>query len=70
MDFLRPDTVMDLNNIRAVLIRMEDTIVFNLIERAKFPRQPSSYQKGGIAIPDFDGSFVDWILREEEIVHG
>ncbi|KAK9495915.1 chorismate mutase [Lipomyces doorenjongii] len=69
MDFLRPDTVMDLKNIRAVLVRMEDTIVFNLIERAKFPRQPSSYQKGGIAIPEFDGSFVDWILREEEIVH-
>ncbi|KAK9368433.1 chorismate mutase [Lipomyces kononenkoae] len=69
MDFLSPDTVMDITNIRAALIRMEDTIVFNLIERAKFPRQPSSYENGGIRIPGFDGSFVDWILREEEIVH-
>ncbi|KAK9240522.1 chorismate mutase [Lipomyces kononenkoae] len=69
MDFLSPDTVMDISNIRAALIRMEDTIVFNLIERAKFPRQPSSYETGGISIPNFDGSFVDWILREEEIVH-
>ncbi|KAK7203914.1 chorismate mutase [Myxozyma melibiosi] len=69
MDFSKPETVVDLNNIRNVLIRMEDTIVFNLIERAKFPRQPSIYKPGAFNISDFDGSFVEWLLREEEIVH-
>ncbi|KAK9461574.1 chorismate mutase [Lipomyces oligophaga] len=69
MDFLKPETVLDLKNIRQALIRMEDTIVFNLIERAKFPRQSSIYQAGAFAIPNFEGSFVDWILKEEEIVH-
>ncbi|KAK9466376.1 chorismate mutase [Lipomyces arxii] len=69
MDFLKPETVMDLANIRSALIRMEDTIVFNLIERAKFPRQDIIYKAGGIEIPGYDGSFMEWILREEEIVH-
>ncbi|KAK9457292.1 chorismate mutase [Dipodascopsis uninucleata] len=69
MDFLKPETVVDLNNIRTMLIRMEDTIVFNLIERAKFPVQSIIYRPGAIKIPNFNGSFLDWMLREEEIVH-
>ncbi|KAK9478194.1 chorismate mutase, partial [Lipomyces japonicus] len=69
MDFFKPETVLNLSNIREILIRMEDTIVFNLIERAQFTRQESIYTAGAIAIPDFNGSFVQWILREEEGVH-
>ncbi|KAK9450910.1 chorismate mutase [Limtongia smithiae] len=69
MDFLKPETVLNLQNIREVLVRMEDTILFNLIERAKFPQQKTIYISGGIDIPGFDGSFVEWLLREEEIVH-
>ncbi|KAK9472305.1 chorismate mutase [Dipodascopsis tothii] len=69
MDFQDPTTVLDLSKIRRSLIRMEDTIVFALIERAQFRRQPSIYTPGAVPIPGFDGSFMDWILREEEIVH-
>lgn len=70
MDFESTAKALDLNRIRRALVRMEDTIVFNLIERAQFPTQPSIYKAGAIPIPNFDGSFMDWILREEEMVHG
>lgn len=69
MDFTKPETVLDLNNIRASLIRMEDTIVFEMIERAQFHHTESAYIPGAIPIPNFDGSFLDWLLRETEIMH-
>jgi chorismate mutase len=69
MDFLKSDTVLNLDNIRSGLIRMEDTIVFNLIERAQFYETPSIYDAGKIPIPDFDGSFLDWVILETEKMH-
>ena len=33
---MKPETVLDLANIRQALVRMEDTIVFDLIERSQF----------------------------------
>lgn len=35
---------LDLQNIRATLIRQEDTILFSLIERAQFKRNDMAYQ--------------------------
>lgn len=66
MDFTKAETVLDLNNIRESLIRMEDTIVFNLIERAQFFKTESVYDASKLSIPGFDGSFLDWILLESE----
>lgn len=70
MDFLKPESVYNLANIREDLIRMEDTIIFNLIERSDFPTMPSVYNKESekIQIPNFDGSFLDWIFQQQEII--
>ena len=39
-------TVLSLNNIREQLIRLEDTIIFALIERAQFAHNQSVYEIG------------------------
>jgi chorismate mutase len=40
-----------LGNVRSSLIRQEDTIIFNLIERAQFARNDAVYQPGAIPVP-------------------
>lgn len=69
MDFMKPETVLNLQNIRDSLVRMEDTIVFNFIERSQFFLLPSVYIPNKFAIPGFDGSFLEWLLVETEKVH-
>lgn len=69
MDFMNPETVLNLGNIREALIRMEDTIVFNFIERSQFFTSPSVYRENQFPIPDFDGSFLDWTLLQLEKAH-
>lgn len=69
MDFKKPETVLDLNNIRAALVRMEDTIVFDLIERLQFFSLPSVYEKNKYQITDFDGLFMEWLLLQTERTH-
>lgn len=68
MDFKNPATVLNLNNIRETLVRLEDTILFNLIERAQFYSSPSVYDKTKLQVPDWDGSFLDWFLYEYEVI--
>ena len=70
LDLLNPTNALDLGNIRYTLIRLEDTIIFNLIERAQFPLNRSIYVLGGVALPNFEGSFLDWLLTEVEQTHG
>lgn len=71
MDFLKPETVLDLSNIRDELVKMEDTIIFNFIERSHFPTCPTVYKEKdpNLPLPDFDGSFLDWALMHSEITH-
>lgn len=69
MDFMNPSSVLDLNNIRLALIRMEDTIVFDIIERSQFFSSPSVYELNKFNIPDFNGSFLDWSLLQMERTH-
>lgn len=69
MDFMKPETCLDLVNIRHALIRMEDTIVFGLIERSQFFSSPSVYEPNKFHIPEFDGSFLDWGLQQMEKTH-
>lgn len=66
MDFLKPDTVLDLANIREALQRMEDTIIYSLIERSQFLECPSVYKADVFPIPNFQGSFLDWLLCQTE----
>ncbi|CAI5756854.1 unnamed protein product [Candida verbasci] len=69
MDFMKPETVLDLNNIRQALVRMEDTIVFDLIERSQFYSSPSVYENNKFNIPNFNGNFLEWALLQMEIAH-
>lgn len=42
---------LTLDNIRSTLIRQEDSIIFNFIERAQFAANPVVYQAGGVQVP-------------------
>ena len=64
---------LDLDKIRGVLTRLEDTIIFQLIERAQFAHNPKLYHKGEFQeLKDlgFEGSLLDWFLKETEGFHG
>ena len=66
---------LTLDNVRSALIRQEDTIIFNLIERAQFARNSAVYTSGGVPVPAFDAAgqaftFLEFLLRDTEAVHG
>ncbi|KAI3971517.1 hypothetical protein MKW92_003089 [Papaver armeniacum] len=62
--------MIDLERVRKSLIRQEDSIVFCLIERAKFPSNSSLYKSSSSSqIPGFDGSLIQYIVKETEILH-
>jgi chorismate mutase len=42
---------LTLDNIRSTLIRQEDSIIFNFIERSQFAANPVVYQAGGVQVP-------------------
>lgn len=69
MDFQKEESVLDLNNIRAALVRMEDTIVFDLIERLQFFELPSVYEINKYLIEGFLGLFMEWLLLQTEKMH-
>ena len=59
---------LSLSNIRATLIRLEESIIFALIERAQFRLNPPIYSPA--AMPQFDGqSFLSFFLYETERLH-
>ncbi|KAJ6508737.1 chorismate mutase [Mycena sanguinolenta] len=63
---------LSLDRIRGVLTRLEDTIIFSLIERAQFAQNPRIYQKGAFAeltALGFHGSWLEWFLKETETFH-
>ncbi|GAA5820274.1 hypothetical protein JCM10212_000395 [Sporobolomyces blumeae] len=64
---------LNLDNIRRTLVRLEDTIIFLLIERAQFAHNPKMYTKEGFADvlhrDGFQGSWLEWLFRETEVSH-
>ncbi|KAF4549086.1 Chorismate mutase-like protein [Elsinoe fawcettii] len=66
IDLVDPSKALDLANIRSTLIRLEDTITFNLIERVQFPLNATIYRPGGVEIPGSDLSLADWLFSEQE----
>lgn len=63
---------LSLDRIRSVLTRLEDTIIFGLIERAQFAHNPKIYQKGAfdeLKKLNFKGSWLEWFLAETEAFH-
>ncbi|KAI4337245.1 hypothetical protein L6164_015686 [Bauhinia variegata] len=55
-----------LDSVREALVRQEDTIIFSLIERAKFPLNSHTYDQNYISIPGFCGSLVEFIVKNTE----
>ncbi|KAK8028573.1 Chorismate mutase [Apiospora marii] len=75
VDHSNPSKALDLSEIRFQLIRLEDTIIFHLIERVQFPLNSTIYKPGAIPIGHEHGddagdgqqlSFMDWYLKEQE----
>ncbi|MCG8572990.1 MAG: chorismate mutase [Spirochaetes bacterium] len=60
---------LQLENIRSKLIRLEETIIFSLIERAQFSLNKAVYNKNQLAIPDFDDCFFEYLLLKTEQLH-
>jgi chorismate mutase len=64
---------LSLDRIRSILNRLEDTIIFSLIERAQFAHNPKIYERGvfkELKALQFTGSWLEWFLKETEAFHG
>lgn len=60
---------------RSTLVRLEDTIVFALIERAQWAANDRVYAAGALPLPPPSPaspppSLLDWLLRATEAAHG
>lgn len=70
----RADDILSLARIRATLERMEDTIVFRLIDRAQYAHNEVVYRPGAFSElrekENWTGSWVEWFLKETESSHG
>jgi chorismate mutase len=72
-NYTTTDDPLSLERIRSVLIRLEETIIFGLIERSQFAHNPRIYSKGAFKELNelgFEGSWLDWFLYETESFHG
>lgn len=58
-----------LQNVRGVLIRLEETILFALIERAQFRRNAWAYQPGALGEIIGGDSLVGYLLHKTEKLH-
>ena len=72
-NFVLAEDPLNLNRIRNILVRLEDTIIFSLIERAQFAHNPKIYQQGAfkeLKELGFEASWLQWFLQETETFHG
>ncbi|KIW99838.1 chorismate mutase [Rhinocladiella mackenziei CBS 650.93] len=75
IDLSDASKALDLANIRFQLIRLEDTIIFHLIERVQFPLNATIYDPGALPIPSSNLalpaniSLADYLLSETERLH-
>jgi chorismate mutase len=58
-----------LRNIRGVLARLEDTILFAIIERAQFKQNAVIYRPGAMGDMTGGDSLVGYLLHETEKIH-
>ncbi|KAF9817303.1 hypothetical protein IEO21_03563 [Rhodonia placenta] len=72
-NFILTSDPLSLDRIRSILTRLEDTIIFSLIERAQFAHNPKIYRRGEFEeLRDktgFTGSWLEWFLKETETFH-
>ena len=60
---------LSLDNIRSALIRLEETIIFGMIERAQFCRNSIIYEKNGVGEQLGGESLMGFLLQECERSH-
>ncbi|KAI9002792.1 putative ARO7-chorismate mutase [Gaertneriomyces semiglobifer] len=60
---------LSLPKIRDELVRLEDSIIFALIERAQFAQNNNIYDPDHFQQEGFPGSFLEYLLHEIESVH-
>lgn len=65
-DFYEP---LKLDNLRETLIRLEESIIFALIERAQFKMNARIYQSGDAHLSVSGQSFLSYFLLETEKLH-
>jgi chorismate mutase len=65
----RGDPQLLLANVRQVLVRLEETILFALIERAQYARNEVVYRPGAFPALDATESLSGYLLRETECIH-
>lgn len=73
MNFLKPESVYKLDNIRNELVQMEDFIIFQFIKRSEYPISETLYscdnsKRPVLPDPSFEGSFLNYMHRELEIL--
>ncbi|KAF2561588.1 hypothetical protein F2Q70_00014203 [Brassica cretica] len=62
------DVQLSLDSIRESLIRQEDTIVFSLIERAKFPLNSPAFEESRCLDSGNSSSLTEFFVREIETI--
>ena len=55
--------------VRPKLISLENTLIFNLLERAQYATNDVVYLPGGLKVKGFEGSFFDFMLKGTEETH-
>ena len=71
-----PSLSLELDKVRDALIRMEDSIIFAIIERSQFLMNDKIYEPGAVPVPSFSiatgnqHSMLEYILKETESMHG
>ncbi|KAK3123533.1 hypothetical protein QOZ80_8AG0632310 [Eleusine coracana subsp. coracana] len=69
LQLLSPCTGLSLDTVREFLTGEEDTIVFSLIERARYPLNRPAYDPAYLGFgPRHDASFAELFVRESEAV--
>lgn len=62
-------TKVDLERVRSTLRGLEDSIILSLFERARLKLNNDIYVPGAIKIPNFPGSFFDYLFKGTEELH-
>jgi chorismate mutase len=62
-------TELQLDHLRGVLVRLEETIIFGLIERSQFYRNERVYERGGMGGALNGESLLEYVLHEAERSH-
>lgn len=60
---------LTLDHIRHSLIRQEDSIIYNLLERAQYCYNEDTYDPDAFSVDGFHGSLVEYMVRETEKLH-